>query len=322
MNFQRVDFCYNSITNIFSYTYNQGEDLNCNIINQSHNSSYAKNEEEFFNGELVYLGSSFKDEMSLKLTNASELLKNKVLQKTVIKICKTVARFNFSESGFEFHDFSKQPLGRSIFEIAKDPTNAANPCWENRSFARAVENQMTIWGQSVGIPFSQVVWIDTVYRNTAEGKFGSVHFVHVDFPEVDHSQTLKGHSNWKDRVEEVVGQLNTEQYERLKISKIINIWLPLDKQLEAEPLAVLDVRSIKKESQLRTYYDERITTGDKYQSVGVFPDEYHQWYIKNKMKLGEGIIFDSCQTPHSAVSLPDQQNKRRTSLECRVIFIK
>jgi hypothetical protein len=284
-------------------------------------SDYNYNDEEFFNGELVYLGPSFKDEMLLNLIKVPSLLKCEVLKKTAKKICKTMSNFKFAESGFEFQDFSIQPLGKFIFEISRDPTNIRNPCWEDRTFARAVENQMIIWGKSVGIQFSKVVWIESVYRNTAEGKFGSVHFVHVDFPEANHSLTLKGHSNWKNRVEEVLGEMTTEQYEKLNISKIVNIWMPLDERLEAEPLAMLDIRSIKKESQFHTYYDERITTGDKYQSVGVVPNDDHQWYIKKTMKLGDAIIFDTCQTPHSAVSLPDQANKGRTSMECRVLFI-
>lgn len=277
-----------------------------------------------FEGVLVHLGPNFSDRMSLTLDKGEELLKSKLLQKVTTIIHKTDRKFDFSKNGFEFHDFTGTSLGSAIETMANGPKSWPDiPEATINNHAKAVEESMAAWGKKQKIPFSEVVWIDTVYRNTAGGKFGAVHFVHVDFPAEDSSATLKGHGDWKVRVVKKLGDMTTEAYEKLNISKIMNIWMPLDKHVEAEPLAIMDLESLKDpKKDLRIYEDQRITGGGKYLSVGVMPKEEHRWYIKNNMKMGEVVVFDSCHTPHTAVSLPDQGDKKRRSLECRVLFLK
>jgi len=97
--------------------------------------------------------------------------------------------------------------------------------------------------------------------------------------------------------------------------------MPLDETLEAEPLAMMDLQTLTDPNRLRIYQDSRLSTGTKYPSVGMFASDDHKWYVKDNMKRGEAILFDSCRTPHSAVSLPDQGTKGRRSVECRVLFL-
>lgn len=277
-----------------------------------------------FEGVFVYLGPNFQDRMSLRLSKVEALLQTHVLQKVTATVYKTDQKFEYAKNGFEFQDFTGTSLGSALEILANGPTSWPDIPEENISnHAKAVEHAMTEWGKKQKIQFSQAVWIDTVYRNTAGGKFGAVHFVHCDFPANDSASTLRGHGDWKDRVVKKLGPMTTEEYEKLNISKIVNVWMPLNKKVEAEPLAMMDVESLKDPSaDLRVYEDERVNGGGLYHSVGVVPKPEQRWYIRDNMKLGEGVIFDSCSTPHTAVSLPDQGDKTRRSLECILIFLR
>jgi hypothetical protein len=280
--------------------------------------------ESSFKAELVHLGPLFTDNMSLAIETAPMLLQQKILQTKVSRVFKTTRKFEFNKNGFEFKDFNNSPLGKAIEKIAIGP-----PVWTDipqstiDEHSTAVENALTNWAKGIGMQFSKVVWIDTVYRNTAAGKFGAVHFTHVDFPDGDHKATLKGHDSWKERVVKKLGELTTEQYEDLPVKNIINMWMPLDEKIEAEPLALMDLQSLKNPTKdLRVYQDARISTGTAYPSVGILPSDGQRWYIRDGMKRGEAVIFDCCKTPHSAVSLPDQGTKGRRSLESRVLFLE
>lgn len=282
-----------------------------------------------FEGKVIQLGPNFSDRMTITLDNVDSFLSDKVLQKFSTQVYKTNNTFDFFKNGFEFIDFRGTQLSQAIETLANGPTSWIDmPQASITNHATAVENALSQWGQKQGLQFRHVVWIDTVYRNTAGGKFGAVHFVHADFPAInysseDYASTLKGHSDWKERVTMKLGAMSTEMYEKLHVSKIVNIWMPLDKKIVAEPLAIMDIHSLgdPKES-LRVYQDVRANGGTKYYSVSVLPRVGQRWYIKDNMKRGEAIVFDSCQTPHTAVSLPDQGNKTRRSVECRVIFLK
>lgn len=281
-------------------------------------------EDKSFQGEMVHLGPQFTDGMAITLDQIPALLQQQVLQKKTATVYKTTEKFAFDKNGFEFADYSQSPLGKAIEKLATGPIE-----WQDipeatiRGHATAVEDALSDWGKTAGVQFSQVVWIDTVYRNTKAGRFGSVHFVHADFPEEDYSITLKGHSTtWKDRVALKLGDLSMDQYEKLQISQIVNIWMPLDEKIEAEPLAMMDLKSLRSKRDLRVYQDSRVNGGTPYPSIGVFPSDSQRWYIRDGMKRGEAVIFNSCKTPHSAVSLPDQGTKGRRSVECRVLFLK
>jgi hypothetical protein len=294
------------------------------LMNIVQEQEQAQAKKESFKGEFIQLGPKFTDKMSITLNRVPTLLESQILQKVDAVVQKTSQKFDFHKNGFEFLDFNGSPLATAIESLANGPTSWPDiPAKTISDHASAVENALSDWGKGQGLKFSQVVWIDTVYRNTAGGKFGAVHFAHVDFPSNDHSCTLKGHADWKDRVVKKLGDMTTEAYENLSISKIVNIWMPLDKQIEAEPLAMMDLQTLgDADTHLRIYEDQRATGGDKYFSVGVMPSEQHRWYIKKDMKLGEAVVFDSCKTPHSAVSLPDQGSKTRRSVECRALFLK
>jgi hypothetical protein len=276
-----------------------------------------------FRGGLVHLGPTFKDGMSIVLQQAPYFLKNRVLENVNSKIHLTEDRFNFFKNGFEFHDHKKTSLGDAIKVFAKGPSEwTLIPDQTIKEHAKEVESFFSTWAKTSGIDFRAVVWIDTVYRNTMAGKFGAVHLVHVDFPSDNHRQTLRGHMNWKDRVVEKLGDMSSETYENLSIKLIANIWMPLDERVVAEPLAIMDTDTLgDRAHHLRVYQDQRLNGGEKYPSVGVRPNPEHRWYIKKDMELGEAVIFNSCLTPHSAVTLPNQGDKTRKSIESRVLFL-
>lgn len=276
-----------------------------------------------FHSDVTFLGPKFKDGMPIALDKASELVNGGVLQKKSISIAPTAKRFRFADNGFEFHDFNGNSLGNALQKLGKGPSEWSKiPPETIKTHAKAVEQTLAGWGKDQGIKFKDVVCIDSVFRNTAEGRFGAVRFAHVDFPLDDNKGTLAGHKNWKERVVEKYGEMSFEDYTSLKIGLIVNMWMPLDSQVEADPLAIMDVQTLGiPREYLRIYQDERINGGDKYHSVGVMPTSGQSWYIREKMKLGEGVIFDSCRTPHAAVHLPDQGSKSRKSMECRALFL-
>jgi hypothetical protein len=289
----------------------------------------ASKKETTFDADMFYLSTNFKDNMPLNLQKSDELIKNDVLKKVTTKVTKTQEKFSFSQNGFEFVNFEKEGLETTVGEFAAAKSWFDITDETQTQHSTEVENFFTKWGKQQKIDFSKVVWIDTVYRNTAGGRFGAVHFTHVDFPAKeysshDFSSALKGHgATWKDRVVKKLGDMTKDEYEKLNIAKMCNIWIPLDKKLEAEPLAIMDMQTLSKDkSELHVYEDSRAMGGDMYHSVGVTPQEQHRWYIKENMGLGDAVIFDTCQTPHTAVTLPDQGNKTRKSIECRVLFLK
>lgn len=276
-----------------------------------------------FASEITFLGPNFRDGMKITLDKADSLVTNKVLQKVSVSVSPTVKPFAFAVNGFEFHNYEKNSLGKATIDLSDGPTEWAKIKKETLdSHARAIEKVLVNWGKKQNFLFRDVICIDSVLRNTIAGRFGAVHFAHVDFPSGDTAATLAGHKNWKDRIVDRLGPMSFDAYTNLKIARIVNVWMPLDPKLEAYPLAVMDTQTLGIPRQhLRIYQDERINGGDKYHSVGVMPHRDQRWYIKKDMRLGEAIIFDSCLTPHSAVRFPDQGEKSRKSIECRAIFI-
>jgi len=282
--------------------------------------------EKTFKGVFNYLGSKFVPKMMIQVSpsEAPKLLEEKILQTVEMPVHITTRIFDFKKNGFEFKSFTNTALGSAIDVLGKGPSTWSEISEESiTTHASCLEAEMCNWGKSQGISFSRVLCIDSVFRNTASGSFGSVHFVHVDFPSGDTKEILRGHSNWKERIiKKIERDLTADEYENLVVTKIVNVWMPLDPKLEAEPLAMMDREVCEDlESQLQVYHDKRITSSETYQSVGVIPHPKQKWYVR-EMTRGEGVIFDTCQTPHSAVSFPDQGDKTRKSIECRLLFIQ
>lgn len=292
------------------------------IVNQPTSSREAVGKKSFI-GKFVHIGPKFQDGMAMLPEQIPSLMENGVLQNIHSIVHQTNEKFSFTRNGFEFQSHQGTEFGKAIEELAKDPLNDENPAWENRTFVKALEKQMSAWGKSQGIDFTDVVWIDTVYRDTKSGLFKAVHLAHVDFPDGNTADILKGHSSWRSRVAEKLGPLTPKEYEKLNVQKIVNLWIPLDKKLTAEPLAMMDCQSVDpKGSHIRVYEDRRTTANEIYKSAAIAAQEGQKWYVKENMTLGDGIAFDCCATPHSAVSLPNQGDNKRTSVECRVLFVK
>nr|NGX45337.1 hypothetical protein [Chlamydiota bacterium] len=129
----------------------------------------------------------------------------------------------------------------------------------------------------------------------------------------------RGHGEWKDKVVKKLGPMDDKSYEDLAVAKMLNIWMPLDQPLKSEPLAIMDLQSLRN-SDVHPYMAAR-ANGKQFPSQGVLHHDSQQWIVKKDMTFGEGIIFDSCRTPHTAVTLPEQDIEPRHSVECRILFL-
>lgn len=269
-----------------------------------------------FDAEVVQLGPNFRDGMPLTQNKTSDLVQKKVLQKVKVQVHEENGGYTFAQNGFEFHNFNNRPLGTAIKNLSQNLSSK-----EHRiALRKHIENEFTQWGKREGIQFTKAVCVDSVVRNTkGDGMFGAVHLVHADFPPTNYRATLVGHNEWKEKVEESFGPLTQSQYESLNVKKVVNVWMSLDDRIEAEPLALMDTSSLASH-QIRPYSAGRVD-GRAFNSLGIFPDKEQHWVTKKDMALGEAVVFDSCRTPHTAVTKPNQGDKTRTSVECRVLFL-
>ncbi len=281
-----------------------------------------------FSTQVTQLGPKFQDEMPVFLKNVPSLIEQNVLTQMSVTVNQSKNRFSFNKNGFEFHHFSHGPFRNAIETFSddlrcKEKHLVYRPEMETHEiprFQRALEKEMFRIGKEIGLEFDEVVCADAVCRDTGNGRFGAVFLAHIDFPLKDSKTTLKGHSEWRESLVKKLGSLTQEEYENLKIVKIMNAWLPLDDKVVASPLAVMDIQTVD-ESDIRQYQAER-ANGGKFPALGVMPRIGQRWYIKKDLGKGDVYIFDSCRTPHTAVKIPDQGDKSRKSVECRVFFIK
>lgn len=281
-----------------------------------------------FPSKVTQLGPKFQNGMPVFLRNVPNLLQQGVLQEVPISVQESQDRFSFHRNGFEFHHFPHGPF-RNAIQTFSDDLRCKEKHLQYRKemeeheiprFQRAVEKELSRVGREMGLEFDEVVCGDAVCRDTGSGRFGAVHLVHIDFPPKAYRETLRGHSEWRESISKKLGPLTQEEYENLGIVKIMNVWIPLDERVEACPLAVMDTQTID-QSDVRQYEAER-AGGGKFPALGVLPRAGQCWYSKKDLRLGDAYIFDSCRTPHTAVKLPDQGDKTRKSVECRVFFIK
>jgi len=273
-----------------------------------------KADQEVFSAEMVHLGPQFKDHDSISLATAYKTLAKGVLEPRTVSILATNDSYDLETNGFTFHEVS-QPTKSALAVLALNPEEASH-----RAAVRSeIEKEMVAYAKGQDIAFQQAVCVDSVYRDTSSGPFGAVHLVHIDFPEEDTQANLRGHGEWKDKVVAKLGPMDDKTYEGLAVTKMLNIWMPLDQPLTSEPLAVMDLQSLRT-SDVHPYTAAR-ANGKQFPSQGVCHHDSQQWIVKKDMSLGEGIIFDSCRTPHTAVTLPEQGDEPRHSVECRILFL-
>lgn len=273
-----------------------------------------------------YLGEKFTPLMEVAVAKIDILTQQHILKPQESNIyCyprQQAKCFRFKENGFEFRKITGD-LITALKQMAQTPENQGT----RLAVRKAVVPYLTQWGKEQGIDFDLVVPVDTVYRNTnqdAKNAFGSVPLAHVDFPEKDYPKTLHTfEANWKPRVDEaMLHSLSSEEYRHLDVHQAINIWIALNQRNTENTLALMDTSTLNKEKELLPYSAVR-RDQDHFTSQGVFRNPNHRWVVESDMKFGDAVIFNTLQTPHTAISIPKYDcDPDRQSIELRVLFIK
>lgn len=117
---------------------------------------------------------------------------------------------------------------------------------------------------------------------------------------------------------------------RGKPYKFINLWLPVNNEVEESPLAFIDLSTVESDDfrKLKLIYPDRIG-----EISGISYNPKHNWFYKSLMRPGEGMIFKVFDSqlkgnivgvPHSAVDVLESEKhsvvKKRSSIEFRAII--
>jgi len=224
--------------------------------------------------------------------------------------------YNFESNGFEYFRLDGDLLDRvNFFEKYPNEERA------EMSLLKEGVKYMSLWGKKKLPGCNIVVPLDILYRDnspfnsTSEKPF---FLAHVDFDKENlqnNMKILKG--LWKPYIETALGDLSDEQYFDLKIVQIVNIWLSLDRGKVNNTLALLDTSSIDLQKDLRPLKNNKLN------SISISQNPKQNWVALQGMTMGQGIIFNSFITPHTAIELPRDSNAKfyRKSVELRFAFL-
>lgn len=271
--------------------------------------------------KINFLGSEFVNNKVLGNISMSDLIKLDILESQSTNIhCysnfdKLMSDFSFNLNGFQYFE-ANGVLLNSIHSFSHNPLDKKS----ESILSKASVNFISSWGRANSIQFDAVVPLGFLYRdlNPNEAKASKAyHLAHVDFRECD-KKALE--LNWKPQMGDLIGNLSSEQQSNAHITQIVNLWMPLNKSENV--LSLLDTSSVDLLTELRPF-NNRSSDGVTSQTLQYKPNQ--RWVANDAMKVGQGIIFNSFLTPHSAVKLPKQQGIKydefRRSVEGRFVFI-
>lgn len=325
--FDYLDIAFPETSNLANNTNNKistiaEEFAHLDLANQSNPTA--------INANVNYLKDKALPELDTSKIN--ELVTKEVLETKQMKIIayskeEIQKNFNFKNNGFEFGSCSEGLL-KEVKSLKKHIAEKGQNAEITMNFApmlEASEKELELWaakqGLVKGVDYDVIVPLGGVYRD--ESKANTFPIAHVDFPKEDTSKFMDSLSYlWKDAVEKKLNKkLTNEEYANVKIAMMVNIWMPLNEKPTKNTLAVMDTSRIK-DSDLTP-----VTT-----HIGPFPvktnlvssSQKHQFFIQGDMKEGDEVIFNTLNTPHTAVNAPRPEASElpRQSAEIRAIFIK
>ena len=297
--------------------------------------------------ELGYMRSDIEEHENMYDDKTRKLLLDRVnpVKTTVQPIEGTVARMDAN-------------LLRSLdaaegkrWAILQYPDNLTSD-WQNTSawrgaWRRMLQNQVQAELDQIDKdkPYTRIaIAVDSVVRETnpekKDSQFGSVPLAHVDFSMRD--KTLEAMVSpfadmWIPKIEAAMQRVpghegfdSKDIFDEYELDRAINVWTLLSKKLTGAPIAMCDLDSTNRGTQFREYTAMRrigVKEGnegrvEKFKAVALVADggEGNRWhYYRSGMSLGESFIFDSFETPHSALVAGDE---KRQSVEVRIIVIK
>jgi len=276
-----------------------------------------------------FIGSKFQNDMPLKVDKKN--IKNGIVKNKEITIScyqnkeKLREKFNFKDNGFQFCALSDE-LTASVEQFG---SHRFEENYYSEISALATQF-ITGWGEKNNIEFSAVIPLGFNYRDQDIRNPNDMKpflITHVDFEKSSIAQTLMSvEKTWKPQFEAVLGEKSHQEYLSLPITQIVNLWMPLNKRPTKNGLAMMDTSSIGSEKSLRPFTSVPANGSAPFKSLSLRHDKKQVWIAQKSMTLGNGVIFNSFKTPHSAVELAEdlgvQYDKYRKSVEGRFAFIK
>lgn len=239
--------------------------------------------------------------------------------------------FTLDGNGFDIYNFYDDEKMKHTLDVYRDTIKYNEDPYYRSKLREDLKEFMIKYARKKTIAFDNVIIVDAVFRDTCDEKslFKAVPVVHVDFSQ-EKSFNYFLEVMWADRIKNAmkgkysdIGNINDPKspfWNTWEISTMLNVWISLSDKIEEDPLAVMDIKSLKKE-QVFDYVARRNLSQEEFDAVGVTYDKDNKWYYIPQMPLGTSLIFNTRGTPHAAFKL-NNTTKCRKSVECRCIFIK
>tara|TARA_B100000945_G_scaffold271389_1_gene233290 strand:- start:344 stop:1888 length:1545 start_codon:yes stop_codon:yes gene_type:complete len=174
-----------------------------------------------------------------------------------------------------------------------------------------------------------VIVLDTVTRDVkSSDSVRAVHLAHSDFVCGDDALYQLARPfwrAWKDKLQEQTQNseldlVNLREYEFLSMW---NSWFCRERnkgERQGFPLAILD----KTSSPPMLFPYIALTNNEEFISRGIKHNANQRWMTISNLNPGEGFMFDTCSTPHTAIKLPHvkMNSDPRHSIECRTMVIR
>lgn len=118
---------------------------------------------------------------------------------------------------------------------------------------------------------------------------------------------------------------------------ILNIWRPLGRPANREPLALMDGKTVRDEEVIGVFasiakgkggYGNIYAAGQGWEMGQILANEDHKWYYISDLQLDEAIVFKQFdskkdgrarRTPHTSFECPNDHGPARQSVELRAL---
>jgi hypothetical protein len=119
---------------------------------------------------------------------------------------------------------------------------------------------------------------------------------------------------------------------------ILNIWRPLGRPADREPLALMDGNTVRDEEVIGVFanlptggkgaYGKIYSAGQGWEMGQILASDEHKWYYIPNLQLDEAIVFKQFdskkdgrarRTPHTSFESPNDSGPARQSVELRAL---
>lgn len=286
--------------------------------------------------DLNFAGKNFTDYAELTSRRQEKNIKNNLIETRSKRLAAYTGNdvqklFDFKKNGFEFRSTNDEDLLKILKSTRKD-----NPYLFEDETLELTGKLVEKWAAEKKMEDVIVIPLSMVYRSEVPSKNVQpvAGLTHVDFKK-NPTKSTDNYRNLflsvKPKIEDALNRnLTDEEFSNLELELMVNVWMPLQDAPTENTLAMMDTAGLD-DKELRPFTNEVLLEGP----TGVFsipftvmtmrPSKRQQFIIQSDMKRGDYIIFDTLNTPHSAVKAPRKEampGLPRDSVEVRVFVIK